>query len=87
MADATAGQGARSRRGARYVQVEIDTRDGPGELDRLKKPLCGVIHYDVDEATDGNCTASDAPLAQWDRYKGGGNCSLLHNARVGTCND
>lgn len=52
-----------------------------------KKPLCGVIHYDVDETTDGNCTASDAPLAQWDRYKGGGNCSLLHNARVGTCND
>jgi hypothetical protein len=52
-----------------------------------KKDLCGAIHYDVDETTDGNCKAGDAATSQWDRWKGGGDCSLQHNSRVGTCSE
>jgi hypothetical protein len=51
-----------------------------------KKALCGRWHYDIDESTDGNCTHEE-PANLVDRYTGGSSCALLHDTRVGTCDE
>jgi hypothetical protein len=53
-------------------------------IEKKTNGLCGRIHYDVDEGTDGDCKDNE-PSSKWDRWFGGDPCRIQHDSLIGTC--